>query len=114
MLNELLGAGVLPVQAIPATAVITRARFGPALAARVVPTRGAGFDVDPGALADWVTESGNPGNRRGVERVDVESPALRDIPDVVLVDTPGTGSSWEHNTDTSLDWLRTWAPPWWR
>jgi GTP-binding protein EngB required for normal cell division len=105
VLNQLLGAEVLPVQAIPATAVITRARFGPVLAARVVPTRGPGFDVDPGTLAEWVTESGNPGNRRGVERVDVESPALRDIPSVVLVDTPGTGSSWEHNTDTSLDWL---------
>nr|WP_165607409.1 dynamin family protein [Rothia kristinae] len=31
LLNDLLGADLLPVQAIPATSVITRVRWGPAL-----------------------------------------------------------------------------------
>lgn len=105
MLNQLLGADLLPVQAIPATAVITRLRYGPRLTVRVLLTSGAVLDVEPAQLADWTTESGNPDNVRQVEWVQVESPALADLDHLVLVDTPGTGSSWEHNTGTSLGWL---------
>jgi len=105
LLNGLLHENLLPVQAIPATAVITRVRNGPATTARIHLLDGASLDIDPQALADWVTESGNPGNTRGVDYVEVRSPGLRDLPSLVLVDTPGTGSSWEHNTETSLGWL---------
>ncbi|MBN9103871.1 MAG: dynamin family protein [Propionibacteriaceae bacterium] len=105
MLNQLLGEDLLPVQAIPATAVITRLRSGPRLTVRVFPTAGDAFAIGPAQLADWTTESGNPDNVRQVEWVQVESPALADLDHLVLVDTPGTGSSWEHNTGTSLRWL---------
>lgn len=105
MLNQLLGEDLLPVQAVPATAVITRLRCGPRLAVQVKPIAGAGFEIAPAQLADWTTESGNPDNVRRVEWVQAESPALADLDHLVLVDTPGTGSSWEHNTGTSLGWL---------
>ncbi len=105
LLNGLLHENLLPVQAIPATAVITRVRYGPATTVGVHLIDGGRLVVEPNALADWVTESGNPGNSRGVDYVDVRSPGLRDLPSLVLVDTPGTGSSWEHNTETSLGWL---------
>ncbi|WP_270241510.1 dynamin family protein [Rothia kristinae] len=105
LLNDLLGADLLPVQAIPATSVITRVRWGPALRVTVMPRHGDPFDIAAGSLGDWVTEAGNPGNQRQVERVDVASPALSGLRHLVLVDTPGTGSSWQQNTDTSLSWL---------
>lgn len=105
LLNQLLGADLLPVQAIPATAVVTRVRAGATTRALL---KGAGaepLELDVAGLSDWITESGNPGNSRHVEWVEVQSPALWDLEHLVLVDTPGTGSSWSHNTETSLDWL---------
>jgi len=105
LLNQLVGEDLLPVQAIPATAVITRLRFGPRVGVLVEGRDGSTFAIDAADLRDWVTESGNPGNERGAERVEVSSPALGDLAHLVLVDTPGTGSTWAHNTDTSLDWL---------
>jgi GTP-binding protein EngB required for normal cell division len=105
MLNQLLGDELLPVQAIPATAVITRLCFGPELVVEVQPADGDTFGIEPCELADWITETGNPGNRRRVEWVQVASPALADLDRLVLVDTPGTGSSWQHNTEISLGWL---------
>lgn len=105
LLNDLLEADVLPVQAIPATSVITRVRWGAALKVTVTPRQGSAFDIAAGDLGDWVTEAGNPGNERRVECVDVASPALSQLRHLVLVDTPGTGSSWQQNTDTSLSWL---------
>ncbi len=79
MLNQLLGEDLLPVQAIPATAVITRLSSGPRLTVRVFPTAGDAFAIGPAQLADWTTESGNPDNVRQVEWVQVESPALADL-----------------------------------
>lgn len=105
LLNGLLRESLLPVQAIPTTAVITRIRYGPATTACITMVDGRRLDVDPLVLADWVTESGNPGNKHGVDYVEVSSPGLRDLPSLVLVDTPGTGSSWQHNTEASLGWL---------
>nr|WP_300144921.1 dynamin family protein [Propionicimonas sp.] len=105
LLNQLLGEDLLPVQAIPATAVITRLRFGPALRVSVKTGTGAPFGIEPAEIGHWATETGNPSNHRGVEWVDVASPALADLAGLVLVDTPGTGSSWKHNTRASLDWL---------
>lgn len=105
LLNSLLGAELLPVQAIPATAVVTRVRFGDHLLARVKQPGRAPVEVPLGELREWVTQTGNPDNRRGVEWVEVQSPALADLAGLALVDTPGTGSSWTENTRTSLAWL---------
>lgn len=105
LLNDLLGVDLLPVQAIPATSVVTRVQWGPELKVTVRPRQGDPFDISAGDLDDWVTEAGNPANRRNVDAVDVALPALSGLRHLVLVDTPGTGSSWRQNTDTSLSWL---------
>lgn len=105
LLNALLGQELLPVQAVPATAVITRLRFGEHLCAWVTPTQGGAFPIEVESLAEWITETGNPANGRGVAHVDVDTPDLADLDHLVLVDTPGTGSTWEHNTETSMRWL---------
>lgn len=105
LLNGLIGEDVLPVQAVPATAVVTEVRFGPTARVDVTRTDGTRLTISREDLADWVTEEGNPGNAKGVERVTVDSPTLDDLVRLVLVDTPGTGSSIEHNTRTSREWL---------
>jgi hypothetical protein len=49
-----------------------------------------------------VTEEGNPRNHRNVDRVEVFHPAPILRRGVVLVDTPGVGSTLRHNTEAAL------------
>ncbi|GAB2579239.1 dynamin family protein [Microlunatus antarcticus] len=101
LVNRLIGMDLLPTGAVPVTAVATT----------VVPDdrSAAGFlDVElvdgrrerrpVSDLAGLVTEGRNPGNVLGVRevRVVVASTGLPGL--VELVDTPGTGSVWQHNT----------------
>src|SRR5439155_6776729 len=59
----------------------------------------------PTRLAEFVTEASNPGNRRHVAVADVFTPALGDLPGVRLVDTPGLGSVFAHNTEATRAWM---------
>lgn len=56
-------------------------------------------------LSSFVTESGNPRNIKRVSHVEVfhPSPLLRN--GVVLIDTPGIGSTFRHNTEATLNFL---------
>lgn len=110
LLNQLLGEDLLPVQAIPATAVITRLRFGPARQVLVKAGTGAPRRIEPDEIGDWATETGNPSNHRGVEWVDVASPALADLSGLVLVDTPGPAAPGSTTRGRAWTGCRTSAP----
>ncbi|MCZ7627912.1 MAG: dynamin family protein [Microthrixaceae bacterium] len=62
---------------------------------------GTRTDIELDELADYVTEAGNPDNRRHVDRVTVRAPATLLATGLVLVDTPGIGSIHAHNTDAA-------------
>jgi GTP-binding protein EngB required for normal cell division len=112
-INALLRAPLLPSAVVPVTAVPTFIAWGPEPHIRVSyqDTRPSEDfrPPDPAAiraeLDRWVTEEGNPVNRRKVRRVDLFFPAdmLRD--GMVLIDTPGVGSTLRHNTDAALQVL---------
>jgi len=113
LLNALLGEAILPSSVVPLTAIPTFIRAGETRRALVyfdngVPPRA--FEAEDAAairefIAQFVTESGNPKNARGVTQVDVFSsaPILRQ--GVVLIDTPGIGSTHRHNTEATLNFL---------
>ncbi len=103
--NALLGSPVLPVDVLPLTSVITEVVHGPAKTARVELVDGRSEPISLDELPGWVTEAGNPRNRKGVRRawVELPSPLLRQ--GVTIVDTPGVGSVFEHNTEVTLDFL---------
>jgi GTP-binding protein EngB required for normal cell division len=105
LLNAVLGETVFPVGVLPLTAVITRASAGPERIVRVTYLNGTVEEVPPARLAEFVTETGNPGNRRQAAVVDVLTPALGDWPGVRLVDTPGLGSVFAHNTEATRTWM---------
>ncbi len=104
-LNAIIGADVMPVDVLPATAVITRIGYGPA--DRVVVRRLSGVveEVAPARLAAFVTERANPANEKQVAMVEVELAALAPYRGIRFVDTPGLGSVFAHNTGVSLEWL---------
>lgn len=99
--NALLGAEVLPSGVLPLTSVVTAVTWGSRPRAEVRYRDGRTEDTPLESLSKFVTESGNPGNRLGVERVLVAWPAddLRD--GTFLWDTPGVGSVHRHNTEVA-------------
>lgn len=112
-INALLGEPYLPAAVVPATAVPTFIAWGPTpLILVIYQDNRPAEEFHPADASDirerlhqWVTEEGNPLNNRHVARVDLFLPAeiLRD--GLVLIDTPGIGSTLQHNTDTALQVL---------
>ena len=98
LINALLGRPVLPSGVTPLTALATAVRYGPDEGVTAVHRDGRVESYPLSALEDLVTERGNPGNRRGLASVTavVAAPVL--ARGVELVDTPGTGSVYGHNT----------------
>jgi GTP-binding protein EngB required for normal cell division len=104
-LNALLGANILPTGVLPLTSVVTEIIWGPTPSAAVAFADGRIIEVPLDALADFVTEGRNPRNRLGVDRVRVSMPSPFIRGGLVLFDTPGVGSVFDHNTDTTLGFL---------
>jgi GTP-binding protein EngB required for normal cell division len=105
LLNAVLGESMFPVGVLPLTAVITRAAAGPDRLVRVTYRNESLEEVAPKRLGEFVTEAGNPGNRQQVAVVDVFTPTLRDWPGLRLVDAPGLGSVFLHNTEATRTWM---------
>jgi GTP-binding protein EngB required for normal cell division len=105
LINALLGSKLLPTAVIPLTSIITLIKYGNKLRIEVFFKDGGRGEITLEELPDYVTERGNPENRRGVQYVEVlyDSPYLRD--GVRIIDTPGIGSTYEHNTALTYSYL---------
>jgi tRNA U34 5-carboxymethylaminomethyl modifying GTPase MnmE/TrmE len=111
-INALLGENILPTAVLPLTAIPTFLRFGPRPQARIFfeEEKEEQWEGDaPQELTDFlarfVTEVGNPENRKGVSQVEVFYPSSLLRAGVVLIDTPGIGSTFRHNTEVTLRFL---------
>jgi hypothetical protein len=104
---------VLPAAVVPLTAVPTFVRFGDERRVEVRYLDGRPPDAWPVAgaadvrelLERYVTEEANPENRLGVASVELTHPAEILAGGVVLIDTPGIGSTYRHNTEVALNFL---------
>lgn len=105
LINALMGADILPVSVIPLTSIVTVMSYGEKLRIRVFFNDGGVADIGHEALAEYVTESGNPNNRKNVKEVVVNYPSLYLRDGVRLIDTPGVGSVYLHNTDMAYLYL---------
>lgn len=99
--NAILRREVLPAGVIPLTAVATTVKLGTPERVEVHRLDGAVVTAPLPELARYVTETGNPGNERGIGEVVVHLAGGLPHPSVELVDTPGVGSVHQHNTDTA-------------
>ena len=106
LINALMGAEILPTGVLPVTAVITEIKYGLSPEAVILYTTGKRDQVDPGMLADYITESGNPGNKKRVASVELAYPSPFLESGIILVDTPGIGSTYAHNTRTTEAYLQ--------
>ena len=105
LLNALIGNPVLPTGVVPVTSIVTAVRYGPRLGARLRRMGGTWQEIDPAALAAYVSEDENPQNRKGVDGVEVFSPNTLLASGLCLVDTPGIGSVFFTNTKATRDFI---------
>jgi GTP-binding protein EngB required for normal cell division len=104
-INALLGEDLLPTAIVPLTSVVTILRYGPKLKIEV---RFLDDRHDEVVLADlpiYITERGNPQNKKGVREVTVFYPSEYLRGGVRIIDTPGVGSGYRHNTDVAYNYL---------
>ena len=112
LLNALLGEDVLPTSVIPLTAIPTFIQYGEQRLLRVRYNDNRPDSVLKGEPTQWlnkqlmgfVTEDANPRNEKGVLQVEITHPA-EILRDVVLIDTPGIGSTYRHNTEATMNFL---------
>jgi GTPase SAR1 family protein len=105
VINALLGHALLPVGVIPLTSVVTIIRYGVTATCTIIFDSGDPREVGLERLADYVTESGNPRNSKNVSQVLISYPSPWLESGVRLVDTPGIGSAYEHNSDVTQHYL---------
>jgi small GTP-binding protein len=112
LLNALLGEPLLPTGVVPLTSIPTFLRTGQTRAVRVffhdgrqVAFSDLTLEQASDVLVRYVTEKENPRNQLGVQRVEVEHPSSLLSAGVVLIDTPGIGSTLRHNTEATLNFL---------
>jgi GTPase Era involved in 16S rRNA processing len=105
LINAILGDKLLPTAVLPLTSIITIIRYAPRQKFSVVFQDGRQTEIDKEAIEEYVTEKLNPKNIKNVQRVEIETPSKFLKHGVVLVDTPGIGSVYRHNTDVTYRFL---------
>jgi GTPase SAR1 family protein len=105
LINALLGVDLLPVSVVPLTSIVTILVFGEALTVRVFFHDGRVEEIPPENLVEVVTETGNPKNIKQVREVVISYPSSYLKDGVRLIDTPGVGSVYLHNTDVAYQYL---------
>ncbi len=98
LLNALIGHSVLPTAVVPVTAVPTILRHGEHLSARVRLQNAAWTEIPVSNVEEYVSESKNPENAKGVAGVEIFVPSPLLETGMCLVDTPGLGSVFAGNT----------------
>lgn len=110
--NSLIGMNLVPTSVLPITSVPTGILYGKELSCTVrflqdkppVVVK-ASQETIRSTLLKYVAEENNPKNQFGVRSVEVTVPAPLLANGTMLIDTPGFGSTYLHNTQTALSAL---------
>ncbi len=100
-INSILESNVVPTGVIPLTAIITFIEYAENPSAKIYFEDNETREVSVEEVADYVAEEKNPNNEKGVLKVVIYTPNPL-LKKIVLIDTPGVGSSLEHNTEATL------------
>ena len=105
LINALLGSEILPTAVVPLTSIATILKYGEIFNITVYFKDGKVIETEPASLTQYVTEKGNPRNEKDVQEVVITYPSSYLKDGVRLIDTPGVGSVYEHNTDVAYQYL---------
>jgi Dynamin family len=98
LLNALIGQSILPSGVVPVTSVPTTLRFGEQYGARVRLDSGEWTEIAIAEIEQYVSETRNPENRKGVTALEVFVPSPLLAEGMCFLDTPGLGSVFAGNT----------------
>jgi GTP-binding protein EngB required for normal cell division len=104
-LNQIIGQAVLPAGVTPVTAVVSEIVYGPHGRAQVHYLDGRSEQIAIDRLREFIAETENPENAKGVARVAIELPSLEKYRGIRFLDTPGMESTLAHNTEVAKEWL---------
>ncbi len=105
LINALLGRNLLPAAVVPLTSVVTVIEYGGQEEAVVHFLDGSQRAISFDELGDYVTERGNPGNRKKVSGATVRVPCPLLQSGLRVIDTPGVGSVHVHNTEAAYSFI---------
>lgn len=106
LLNAMLGVDWLPTGIEPLTSVITSVTYGSEERVTLhFHDSDLFLDIGLDQLADYVTERGNPGNRRRIREAEIQLPAELLRRGLRFIDTPGLGSTRVENSLTTEAFL---------
>lgn len=101
LIDALLGESILPTGFVPVTTVPTVVRYGTTRSARVRAADGTWQEIGLHELEQYVSEVYNPENGKGITGAEVFVPCRLLASGMCLVDTPGLGSVYSGNTETT-------------
>jgi len=104
LLDAFVGEPILPTGVVPVTTVPTVLRYGTQRTARVL-IDSKWQTIRPEELPHYVSEELNPENKKCVEGVEAFLPSPLLASGMCLVDTPGIGSVFAGNTETTNDFI---------
>ena len=104
-INALIGEDLLPTSVIPLTSIITVLKYGSKTQVKVIFSGNREKPIQMKDIGTYVTEKGNPGNGKGVLLVEIDYPSDYLKSGIVLIDTPGVGSTFLHNTEVTYKYL---------
>ena len=105
LVNALIGDNLLPMAVIPLTSIATIIAYGSKTNITVRFQNQDSIEITREQLPNYVTENGNPKNEKLVATVEIEHNAALLKDGVRLIDTPGVGSAFQHNTSTTYEYL---------
>ncbi|ACM61331.1 dynamin family protein [Caldicellulosiruptor bescii] len=105
LINYMLGTNLLPTGVLPLTSSITKIYYSPEVKIDVIFNNGVKKEIPVDKLELYCTEKRNPKNQKGVDTIEIGYPFDFLNRDVVIVDTPGIGSIYQHNTDVTYEFI---------
>lgn len=105
LINYVLGENLLPTGVLPLTSVITKLYYSPEIKIEVIFNNDSKKEISIDELYLYCTEKGNPKNEKGVKSIEIGYPFDFLNKDIVIIDTPGIGSIYQHNTDVTYEFI---------
>lgn len=112
LLNALLGEELLPGSVLPVTSTPAFIYPGESKSVKIFFNNGTFTDFGSVSvpeiknfLNEHISEEKNPENKLGIKRVEIFTPSPVLQRGLVLIDTPGIGSTHRHNTEATINFL---------
>ncbi len=104
LINALLKDEIVPTGVIPLTAIITLIEYSSKKYAKIFYNNSECKIVNIDEISQYVAEKENPKNIKKVSHIIIyhDSEILKSV---TIIDTPGVGSSLEHNTETTNQFI---------